>query len=93
MNDNDLCAVSGPLRFQILRSGIISCNAVVLWHEQTRDAVLIDPTDDAKGVIAFARERKLSVHNVTPAPADGHVREELRREREVPTSLDGPDVL
>ena len=64
MNDNDLSAVSGPLRFQILPSGIISCNAVVLWHEQTRDAVLIDPTDDAKGVIAFARERELSVHHV-----------------------------
>jgi len=63
MNNNDF-AVSGPLRFQILPSGIISCNAVVLWHEQTRDAVLIDPTDDAKGVIAFARERKLSVHHV-----------------------------
>jgi hydroxyacylglutathione hydrolase len=64
MNDNGLSAASGPLRFQILPSGIISCNAVVLWHEQTRDAVLIDPTDDARGVIAFAREHELLVHHV-----------------------------
>jgi hydroxyacylglutathione hydrolase len=64
MNDDSLSAISGPLRFQIIPSGIISCNAVVLWHEQTRDAVLIDPTDDAGSVIEFARERELVVHHV-----------------------------
>jgi hydroxyacylglutathione hydrolase len=61
MNDNPLAGSSGDLRFQIIPSGSISCNAVVLWQERTHDAVIIDPTDDARAVIDFSRRLELRV--------------------------------
>jgi hydroxyacylglutathione hydrolase len=64
MSEFLLSGSSGALRYQILPSGCISCNCAVLWHDETRDAVVIDPTDDARKVIAFAAEQGLKVRQI-----------------------------
>lgn len=64
MNHRSLTGACGALRFQIMPAGSIRCNAVVLWHEETRDAVIVDPTDDARPVITFSKRLGLNVHHV-----------------------------
>ncbi len=64
MRDNRPTGSSGPLRFQIIPSGCISCNAVVLWNEDSGDALVIDPTDDATEVIAFVTDRGLATRRI-----------------------------
>jgi len=64
MNHRTLTGASSALRFQIMPAGSIRCNAVVIWHEQSRDAVIVDPTDDARPVIAFSKRLGLKVHYV-----------------------------
>ncbi len=64
MNDNRSTGSSGALRFQIIPSGSISCNAIVLWHEHTHDAVIVDPSDNAKAVIDFSVRLGLQVHQI-----------------------------
>jgi hydroxyacylglutathione hydrolase len=64
MSDNWLNGSNGPLRFQIIPSGCISCNAVVLWNENSGEAVVIDPTDDATNVIAFVTDRGLGARQI-----------------------------
>lgn len=64
MSDNGLTGSSGSLRFQIIPSGCISCNAIVLWNEETRDAVIIDPTDDASAVIQFVNGNGLVARGI-----------------------------
>jgi hydroxyacylglutathione hydrolase len=64
MNHRTLTGACGALRFQIMPFGSIRCNAVVLWHEESRDAVIVDPTDDARPVIAFSKRLGLNVHHV-----------------------------
>jgi len=64
MSDNSLTGSKGALRFQIIPSGCISCNAVVLWNGDSGDAVIIDPTDDATAVIAFVTDHNLSARQI-----------------------------
>jgi hydroxyacylglutathione hydrolase len=64
MSEICLTGACGAVRFQIIPSGCISCNAVVLWHEETRDAIVIDPTDDATRVIEFSTQMGLHVHQI-----------------------------
>jgi len=64
MNDSRLSGSSGEFRFQVIPTGSIRCNAVVLWHEATRDAVIVDPTDDARAVIDFSKRQGLRVHRI-----------------------------
>lgn len=64
MHDISQPGSSGPLRFQVLPSGRICCNASVLWHEVSRDAVVVDPTDDARPVIDFVRNNALQVRQI-----------------------------
>jgi hydroxyacylglutathione hydrolase len=52
------------MQFQIIPSGCISCNACVLWNKDTRDAIVIDPSDDAGPVIGFARSHELAVRQI-----------------------------
>jgi glyoxylase-like metal-dependent hydrolase (beta-lactamase superfamily II) len=64
MHDNRLSGSSGEFRFQIIPAGSISCNAVVLWNELTRDAVIVDPTDDARSVVDFSKRQGLCVRQI-----------------------------
>jgi glyoxylase-like metal-dependent hydrolase (beta-lactamase superfamily II) len=64
MHDNRSSGSCGEFRFQVIPAGSISCNAGVLWHELTRDAVIVDPTDDARPAIEFARRQGLCVHQI-----------------------------
>lgn len=64
MSDNSLAGSSGSLRFQIIPSGCISCNAVALWNDDSGDALVIDPTDDATAVIAFVTDKGLAVRQI-----------------------------
>lgn len=64
MNHSKLTGTSGPLHFQIIPAGSIRCNCVLVWHERTRDAVIVDPTDDARPCIAFSRRLGLRVHHI-----------------------------
>jgi hydroxyacylglutathione hydrolase len=64
MHDISQPGSSGPLRFQVLPSGRICCNASVLWHEVSRDAVVIDPTDDARTVVEFVKRNGLRVRQI-----------------------------
>lgn len=64
MSSIGLTGCCGALRFQVIPSGCISCNAVALWHEASRDAIVIDPTDNARDVIDFARQKQLRVHEI-----------------------------
>jgi glyoxylase-like metal-dependent hydrolase (beta-lactamase superfamily II) len=64
MNHSKLTDTSGALCFQIIPAGSIRCNAVVFWHEQSRDAVIVDPTDDARPAIAFSRRLELRVRQI-----------------------------
>jgi len=42
----------------------MSCNASVVWNEETRDAIVIDPTDRATSVIEFVKEQKLQARRI-----------------------------
>lgn len=42
----------------------MSCNASVIWHEQSRDAVVVDPTDDARRVIEFVKSHGLTTRQI-----------------------------
>jgi hydroxyacylglutathione hydrolase len=64
MSNTCLTGSCGSFRFQMIPSGCISCNAVVLWHEVTRDALVIDPTDDARAVIDFSLSERLRVRQI-----------------------------
>jgi glyoxylase-like metal-dependent hydrolase (beta-lactamase superfamily II) len=64
MNHSKLTGTSKELTFQIIPSGSIRCNAVVLWHGRSRDAVIVDATDDARPVISFCKRLELRVRQV-----------------------------
>ncbi len=64
MNDERLAGSFGDYQYKIIPSGSIACNAVVLWHERTLDAVVVDPTDDARPVIDFSKGHGLHVHQI-----------------------------
>jgi len=64
MNHSKLTASSGTVSFQIIPAGSIRCNTVVLWHERSLDSVIVDPSDDARPAIAFARRLGLRVHHL-----------------------------
>jgi hydroxyacylglutathione hydrolase len=64
MSEICLTGSCASIRYQIIPSGCISCNAAVLWDEGTRDAIIIDPTDDATTVIGFSRDLGLRVRQV-----------------------------
>lgn len=47
---------------EILPVGPIECNAIVLGHRSSRDAVIIDPGDEAQRILAVVRQHDLKVH-------------------------------
>jgi glyoxylase-like metal-dependent hydrolase (beta-lactamase superfamily II) len=64
MNHSRLTGSCAELRFQIIPSGSIRCNTVVLWHEDSRAAVIVDASDDSRPAIAFCKRLDLRVHAV-----------------------------
>jgi len=53
--------MSVDLRFESIPSGMLRCVGTVIWNEATRNAVLIDPTDDPSTFEKFLGEQKLSL--------------------------------
>jgi hydroxyacylglutathione hydrolase len=64
MNEIGPSGSCGPLRYQVIASGCMSCNASVVWNEETRDAVVIDPTDKATNVIDFVKAQQLVARRI-----------------------------
>lgn len=64
MNEIGPSGCSGPLHFQVIASGCMSCNASVVWNEETRDAIVIDPTDQATSIIEFVSKQKLQARRI-----------------------------
>lgn len=52
------------LHYEVITAGKLSTNAVLVWNEQSRLAVLIDPTDDARPAIAAAEAKALDVRRI-----------------------------
>jgi glyoxylase-like metal-dependent hydrolase (beta-lactamase superfamily II) len=50
--------------FHVIPSGSIQCNAIVVWDEDSKEAALIDPTDDARGPLAFVAQKQLKLTEV-----------------------------
>jgi glyoxylase-like metal-dependent hydrolase (beta-lactamase superfamily II) len=48
-------------RYQVLPSGSLECNSAVVWNDESREAVLIDPTDDARAPLSFVERHGLTV--------------------------------
>jgi glyoxylase-like metal-dependent hydrolase (beta-lactamase superfamily II) len=53
-----------PVQFSIVPSGSIQCNAVVIWDEDSKEAALIDPTDDARPALSFIEQKQLKLSYV-----------------------------
>lgn len=64
MNEIGPSGSCGPLRYQVIASGCMSCNASVVWNEETRDAVVIDPTDKATSAIEFVKAQQLVARRI-----------------------------
>ncbi len=64
MQDSIAQGSSQDLRYALFPSGCIECNAVVLWNDVTRDALVIDPSDDATPVLDFVRSQNLTVRQI-----------------------------
>lgn len=56
--------MTAELRWESIPSGILRCVGTVIWNETTKNAVLIDPTDDPSALLEFVHERTLSVHHL-----------------------------
>lgn len=50
-----------PVRYHVIASGSLQCNAAIVWDEATRQAVVIDPTDDARPVLSWVERKQLKV--------------------------------
>jgi hydroxyacylglutathione hydrolase len=48
----------------VIRSGRIFCNCIALFDPEARDAVLIDPSDDAAGIVTWLRDHDLHVRHI-----------------------------
>lgn len=64
MSNVGLMGSCGELHYQVIPSGCINCNAAVVWHETSRDAFVIDPTDSASDVIDFVKSSRLKVQQI-----------------------------
>lgn len=56
--------MSAALRWESLPSGILRCVGTVIWNETTRNAVLIDPTDDPSTFLEFVHDKGLTVRHL-----------------------------
>lgn len=45
----------------VVPSGVIDCNSIVLWDEDSKEAVIIDPTDDASTALSFVEQHQLKL--------------------------------
>jgi glyoxylase-like metal-dependent hydrolase (beta-lactamase superfamily II) len=48
-------------QYQVLPSGSLECNSIVIWDDASREAVLVDPTDDARTALDFIERQRLTV--------------------------------
>lgn len=95
MSTSEQSGSQGHLRYQVIPSGSIACNAIALWHDESHDAVIIDPTDDARVIVQFARQQGLNVHHILLT--HGHFdhaadAERAMRELECPASIHADDL-
>jgi glyoxylase-like metal-dependent hydrolase (beta-lactamase superfamily II) len=51
-------------QYRIIPSGSIQCNSVVVWDDETLEAILIDPTDDARLPLEFIARQQLKVSRI-----------------------------
>lgn len=56
--------MKAELRWESIPSGVLRCVGTVIWNETTKNAVLIDPTDDPSTFLDFIHERKLTVRHL-----------------------------
>jgi len=56
--------MSAQLRRESIPSGALGCVGTFVWNEETRTAVLIDPTDDPSTFLDFAQKNDLAVKRV-----------------------------
>lgn len=56
--------MSADLRWESIPSGILRCVGTVIWNDATRNAVLIDPTDDPSTFMEFVHEKGLTVRHL-----------------------------
>lgn len=50
-----------PILYRTLSSGRLQCRGTLVWNTATRNAVLIDPTDDATPFLELIRAEELTV--------------------------------
>lgn len=50
--------------FHVIASGGIQCNSIIVWNDETSEAILIDPTDDAVPPLQFIEQKQLKVTEI-----------------------------
>lgn len=56
--------MSVDLRWESIPSGVLRCVGTIIWNETTRNAVLIDPTDDPSTFLEFIHAKGLHVRHL-----------------------------
>jgi glyoxylase-like metal-dependent hydrolase (beta-lactamase superfamily II) len=51
-------------QYHVIASGSLQCNAVVLWDDRSHQAIVIDPTDDARPVLAWLERHHVRVEAI-----------------------------